>query len=60
VLGYLSFRALFSWVFILPAFKAMGILRRYPEDKMKLMESSKLTIMVQTLVSIVLILEVLL
>lgn len=60
MLGYLSFWALFSWVFILPAFKAMCILRRYPEDKMKLMESSKLTIMVQTLVSIVLILEVLL
>ena len=55
ILGYLSAWALLSLLFIFPAHKAAVVLRRYPYDKIRLVESSKLTITVQFLVSLVLI-----
>lgn len=58
VLGYLKLSAFLSLVFILPVIKAAGILRRFFSDKSKLTESSKLTISVQTGVSIILILGI--
>jgi len=57
-LGYLSRLSLFSLIFILPALKAAGVLKRCFPDKIKLLESSKLTIAAHTLVSLVLILDV--
>lgn len=55
VFGYLKPIALISLIFIAPAIKAAKILKKFYADKMRLIESSKLTIAVQTLVSIVLI-----
>jgi len=55
IFGYLSSWALLSCVCIIPAHKAAITLRKYPFDKMRLIESSKLTIAVQSLVSLVLI-----
>jgi 1,4-dihydroxy-2-naphthoate octaprenyltransferase len=54
-LKFMTSWALISWVLILPAMKAAGILKRYYTDKSRLMESSKLTIAVQALVSIFLV-----
>ena len=42
-------------IFILPAAKAGIILKSYPDDKARLVDSSKLTIAIQALASIVLI-----
>jgi 1,4-dihydroxy-2-naphthoate octaprenyltransferase len=55
--GYLSHFSLVSVIFIALAIKAMGIAKKFPDDKMKLIESSKLTIAMQVLVSIILILD---
>ena len=55
ILGYLSAWALLSVMFIGLAHKAAMILRRYPQDKMRLVESSRLTIAIQSLVGLVLI-----
>jgi len=55
LLGYLGIQSALSLAFIIPAHKAAIILKRYPTDKMRLVESSKLTIAVQSLVSLVLI-----
>ncbi|MFA5411354.1 MAG: prenyltransferase [Candidatus Omnitrophota bacterium] len=52
--GYLSAWALFSFLLVFPAHRAALILKKYPADKMRLVESSKLTITVQSLVGIVL------
>lgn len=57
--GYLSWLSFLSLLFILPALKAARILQEHFADKKKLVESSKLTIAVHTLVSIVLILDTL-
>lgn len=57
-LGYLGKLAYLSFIFILPASKAAEILKNYPADKQQLIHSSKLTILVHTLVSIVLILDI--
>ena len=54
-LGYLKPWALLAFVFILPVAKAGIILKNYPDDKARLVSSSKLTIAVQTLSSMVLI-----
>ena len=59
-LGYLNIFALIALIFIFPALKAANILRKYPDDKVRLIESSKLTIAVQALVSIILIVAVML
>lgn len=56
VLGFLKPIALLSLIFILPALKAAGILKKFFADKKRLIESSKLTIAVQAVVSIILIL----
>jgi len=56
--GYLAPLAALSFVFIVPAIKAMNILRRHYEDKFKLVQSSRLTIMIQFLVSVILILGI--
>jgi 1,4-dihydroxy-2-naphthoate octaprenyltransferase len=56
--GYINFIALYSFVFIIIAFRAANILRKYYNDKLRLVESSKLTIALQTLVSIFLILSI--
>lgn len=60
VLGFLKPLALVSFIFIHPVIKATKILKENFSDKKKLMESSKLTVMVQVLVSVVLILAVIL
>lgn len=57
-LGYLGFFAFFSFALIFPVMKAANILRIYPEDKIRLMESSKLTIAAQTFVSLILIADI--
>ena len=51
--------ALVSCVFVFPAAQAIKILKKYYSDKAKLVTSSKLTIALQTFVSIVLIVAVL-
>jgi 1,4-dihydroxy-2-naphthoate octaprenyltransferase len=60
ILGYLSPFSFLSLVFIFPAIKATRILKKSYDYKIKLIQSSKLTILVHTLVSAVLILDVLL
>jgi len=60
VSGNLKPLALVSLIFILPAIKAVKILKQYPADKNKLVESSKITVAMQALVSIVLILGLIL
>ncbi len=55
ILGRSGAWALLSLVFIIPAHKAAVILRNYPFDKIRMVESSRLTITVQSLVSLVLI-----
>jgi len=55
IFRFLGAWALISLVFIIPAHKAAIILKKYPLDKIRLIESSKLTIAVQSLVSLVLI-----
>ncbi len=58
--GYLSLLSLLVLIFVFPAFKAASILSVYWSDKQRLVESSKLTITVQTLVGIIIILDLLL
>ncbi|MCX5701442.1 MAG: hypothetical protein NTW64_00450, partial [Candidatus Omnitrophica bacterium] len=56
--GYINFIALYSLIFIVIAFRVSNILRKYYHDKLRLVESSKLAIALQTLVSIFLILSI--
>lgn len=58
--GYLGVWALISFIFIIPAHKAAIILKKCPQDKMRLIASSRLSIAVQSLVSLVLIIGVIL
>jgi len=60
LLGYLKSWALISFLAILPAIKAGIILKRFPADKNRLVESSKLTIAIHSLVSLIIILEAIL
>jgi 1,4-dihydroxy-2-naphthoate octaprenyltransferase len=55
VLGFLSPLALFAFLLIIPAIQAAKIIKNSYENKIELMQSSKLTIAVHNLVSIVLI-----
>jgi len=55
IMGYLNPIALFSFISVVFIIKAAGILKESPGDKNKLVQSSKITIAVQALVSIVLI-----
>lgn len=57
--GYLNYFSLLSIICVLPVFKTINILKKYPEDKIRLIESSKLTIMLQTFISIILIISLL-
>lgn len=59
-LGYLSLFSALSFVFVLVALQIERILKHSFNDKMKLMESSELTIAMHTWVSIILILDLLL
>ncbi|MFH1457981.1 MAG: prenyltransferase [Candidatus Omnitrophota bacterium] len=54
-LRYVQPIALLSFIFIIPALKAMRILKMFYAQKEKLIESSKLTIALQTMTGIVLI-----
>lgn len=54
-LGILGKTAYFSFIFILPAIKAAGILKNHYSDKEELVISSRLTILMHTLVSMALI-----
>jgi len=56
IFGYLTPMAFLSFVFVVLALKSIYILKRHPRDKAELVESSKLTIMLHSLVSISLIL----
>lgn len=58
-LGFLGKVAYISFIFIIPVLKAAKILKNHYSDKGKLVVSSKLTILVHTLVSIVLIASIL-
>ncbi|MDD5165898.1 MAG: prenyltransferase [Candidatus Omnitrophica bacterium] len=60
VLGYLKPWALLAFIFILPAIKAGIILKNHSDDKMHLVDSSRLTIAIQTFVGLVLIAAVIL
>jgi 1,4-dihydroxy-2-naphthoate polyprenyltransferase len=53
--GTLKPVALISLVFIVLAIKAAMIIRSFPEDKVRLMNSSRLTVLLHTIVSIILI-----
>ncbi|MDD2752324.1 MAG: prenyltransferase [Candidatus Omnitrophica bacterium] len=57
-LGYLKPLALASFIFVFPALRACRILKNFTDQKLRLIESSKLTIAVQTFAAIVLILGV--
>jgi 1,4-dihydroxy-2-naphthoate octaprenyltransferase len=59
-LGYLRVPALLSLIFVFPALKAGRILKAYPQDKARLVESSRLTILTHTLAGVALILTKLL
>jgi 1,4-dihydroxy-2-naphthoate octaprenyltransferase len=59
-LGYLSRTCVLALAFTAPAIRAMAILKRYYGDKVKLVESSRLTIAIQALAGLVLIFGVLL
>jgi 1,4-dihydroxy-2-naphthoate polyprenyltransferase len=59
-LGFLHPIALVALVFAMHSLKAAVILKQYPTDKIRLMQSSQLTILVQALVGLVLIAGVLL
>lgn len=54
VMGYLSIKALFSFIFILPALKAIAVLRK-SYSKEEFVQSSKLTILIHACVTIILI-----
>ncbi|MDD4899423.1 MAG: prenyltransferase [Candidatus Omnitrophica bacterium] len=58
-LGNLKPAAVLSVIFLVPAFKAGVILKRFSQEKMRLLESSKLAIAVQAFISLVLIFGVL-
>lgn len=58
--GYISRPALFSLILVIPALKALNILRLAPEDKKQLIASSQITIKIQTLAGVILILSLLL
>lgn len=60
IFGYLSLWSLLAFVFIVPTIKAANILREKYENKFELIQSSKLTIVAQAIVSIVLIIDILL
>ncbi len=57
VMGYLSAKALFSFILILPALKAIGTLRKSC-SKAEFVQSSKLTILIHTFINIILILSI--
>lgn len=56
IMGYLGLISCISFVFMFLSIKAAEILKKFPQDKLKLMESSQLTMLTQALVSISLIL----
>ncbi len=56
--GYLSIFCVFSFLFLIPAVKAASILKNHYENKTELLESSKLTIAIQGLVSLILTLDI--
>lgn len=58
ILGYLSYLSLVTLVLLIPLFKASEILKQDPTDKSKFIQSSKLVIGSNTLMSIILILEI--
>ena len=58
--GFLGAFSLVSLVFLILSLKAANLLKERYNNKVKLMESSKLTIAVQALVSIILIIDILL
>jgi 1,4-dihydroxy-2-naphthoate octaprenyltransferase len=58
--GFLNPISCFAFLFMTSVYKAATILKVYSDNKLKLIESSKLTIGVQALVSIVLIISILL
>lgn len=56
--GYINYFALVSLIFIFTAVKSARILKEYPEDKIRLVKSSMLTIAIQTIVSLILIIGI--
>lgn len=58
IAGILRPAALVSFIFIILAVKAAGIIKAYPLEKARLVGSSKLTVMLQGLASLILILGV--
>ena len=59
VYGYLTYCSLIAFIFAMLAIKAGGILKKHCFDKTRLIESSKLTIALHTLVCIVIIADLL-
>ena len=55
ILKFIGPLSLFSLILILPAFKAVSVLKTHFDDKVKLLESSRLTIAMQAAVSVILI-----
>jgi 1,4-dihydroxy-2-naphthoate octaprenyltransferase len=59
-LAYLNKFSFLSFAFILLVFKILNILEKHPDDKMRLIESSKLTIVLQASIGIILIISLIL
>ncbi len=57
VMGYLSSVSMFTFIFILALLKAAFILKKFSRDKFILLESSRLTILVQAFIGIILVLD---
>ncbi|MGD9015632.1 MAG: prenyltransferase, partial [Candidatus Omnitrophota bacterium] len=58
ILGYLGVLSLIALVFIAPSFKAVNIIKTFYNQKEKLIESSRITIIIQSLVSLILVLDI--
>ena len=58
-LKYITPVVILSFILIIPAIKAAYILKKYSGDKIKLMTSSKITILIQGLTGVMLIIGVL-
>ncbi|PIU41358.1 MAG: hypothetical protein COS99_05720 [Candidatus Omnitrophica bacterium CG07_land_8_20_14_0_80_42_15] len=58
--GYISPLALFTFVLVPVAVRSAGIFKKYPKEKIKLVESAKLTIAMHVFASVILIIVVIL
>ena len=58
--GYLSLLSMAAFILVIPGLRACEVIRSSYNDKQKLMDSSRLTIMVKAVVSIIILIDILL